>query len=181
VKALKLPEYLREKLRENIGTIIEGSDYLSVALRTLNILRECGLVVAVGDVVCSSLIAGGEVPNICIIDGKSRRRELGTEVSEKLFNIVLHARNPPGYITEEANKKVQESIDEVLRSGLKLRVLLIIDGEEDLLALTALLSVRAGDCVTYGIPGRGITVIRVDDEIKDLVRSILSMFEEVEL
>lgn len=181
MKALKLPEYLRERLRENIGTIIEGYDYLSVALETLNVLRGCRLVVAVGDVVCSSLIAVGRVPNVCIIDGKSRRRELGTEVSEELFNVVLHARNPPGYITEEASKKVKESIDGVLESSLKLRVLLIIDGEEDLLALPALLSVRVGDCVTYGIPGRGITVIRVDDEIKDLVRNVLSMFEEVEL
>ena len=181
MRALKLPEYLREKLRENVGTIIEGSDYLSVALRALNVLRECGLVVAVGDVVCSSLIAVGKVPNVCIIDGKSRRRESGAEVSKKLFNVVLHAKNPPGYITEEAGRKVKESIDEVLESGLKLRVLLIIDGEEDLLALPALLSVRAGDCVMYGIPSRGMTVIRVDDEIRDLVRSTLSMFKEVEL
>jgi len=181
VKALKLPEHLREKLRENIGIMIEGSDYLSVALRTQNILRECGLVIAVGDVVCSSLIAAGEVPNICIIDGRSRRRELGVEVSERLFSIVTHARNPPGYITEEAIKKVRESINEVLRSDLKSRVLLIVEGEEDLLALPALLSARSGDCITYGIPGRGITVIRVDDEIKDLVKNILSMFEEVEI
>ena len=181
MKALKLPEYLREKLRENIGVLIEGTNHRSVALGALSTLKNCNLVIAVGDVVCSSLIAAGGIPNICIIDGKSRREASRISINSKLFDLVLQAENPPGYITEEASGRIRESIDKVLSSSLKLKVLIIIDGEEDLLALPALLSVRDGDCIVYGIPDRGITIIQVDSRVRKLVKEVISKFEKSDI
>lgn len=181
MKALKLPEHLRERLRESIGALVEGTNYRSVALSALSMLKSCGLVIAVGDVVCSSLIDVGGSPNICIVDRKSRREATQISVSNELFDIVLQAKNPPGYITEEARWKVRESINKVLKSDLKLKVLIIVDGEEDLLALPALLNVRDGDCITYGIPGKGVTVIRVDSRVRKLVKEVVNMFEESDI
>ncbi len=178
LKALRMPEDVRSELSEGAGIIVEGRDSGEIMLKTLHLLSECSIVIAVGDVVCRSLIHTGLLPDICVIDGRTLRRDVGDAdvISEELFDEVVTVCNPPAHITVEAMNALKSAFSITRRGG---RVLVKVKGEEDLLALYALTLAKRGECVVYGMPGKGVGVMTADDELKRYASKILSRFEEV--
>lgn len=178
MKALRMPEDVRGELSKGAGVIVEGRDFRETALKTLHLLSECNIVIAVGDVVCRSLIHAGLLPDVCVIDGRTLRRDVsGAEViGEELFDEVVTVCNPPAHITVEAMDALRRAFSIARKGG---RVLVKVEGEEDLLALYALTLVKHGECIVYGMPGKGVGVMTADDELKRYAGRILSKFEEV--
>jgi len=177
LRALRLPDHLRPRLaRPTFGELFEGSEPFTTAKRVTAYLRECGRVIGVGDVICQTLEVVGEVPHVCIIDGRTRRRFSGYWVSEENFDKVVKVRNPRSHITEEAYEAIKEAVK---AAGKGERTLILVDGEEDLLALPAFAEAPNGYCVVFGVPGKGVMVIEVSDEVRELAKEILAGFEEV--
>ena len=177
MRALRLPDHLRPRLaRPTFGELFEGSEPFTTAKRVTAYLRECGRVIGVGDVICQTLEVVGEVPHVCIIDGRTRRRFSGYWVSEENFDKVVKVRNPRSHITEEAYEAIKEAVK---AAGKGERTLILVDGEEDLLALPAFAEAPNGYCVVFGVPGKGVMVIEVSDEVRELAKKILAGFEEV--
>ncbi len=177
MRALRLPDHLRPRLaRPTFGKLFEGSEPFTTAKQVAAYLRDCSRVVGVGDVICQTLEVVGAVPHVCIIDGRTRRRFSGYWVSEENFDKVVKVRNPRSHITEEAYKAIKEAIR---AAGEGKKTLILVDGEEDLLALPAFAGAPNGYCVVFGVPGKGVMVIEVGDEVKELARQILAEFEEV--
>lgn len=121
------------------------------ALRALS----AGRPVLVGDRVSASLCSMGLRPWVHVIDMRERRGPARSPPPCP-FERSLSARNPPGTITREA----AEALDEAMSLDSPARV--IIDGEEDLLALVAIYLGR-GSIVAYGQPGAGIAVVDSSD------------------
>ena len=178
LKALRMPEDVRSELSEGAGIIVEGRDSRETMLKTLHLLSECSVVIAVGDVVCRSLIHAGLLPDVCVIDGRTLRRDVSDAevISEELFDEIVTACNPPGHITVEAMDALRSALSTARKGG---RILIKVKGEEDLLALYALTLVKWGECIVYGMPGKGVGVMTADDALKRYAGEILSKFEEV--
>ena len=173
--AYRMPERLRPRLAAGFGIIIEGRDE-EVLSRAKEVLRGCRGVIAVGDVVCASLHKHlGRVG--CIIDGKTLRKEVGVETPPHAFPI-LRARNPRSHITSEAWAAVKELLRLMEQGNFPA---LIISGEEDLLVIPAVINAPEGYCIVYGMPGKGIGVVRVDESVREEASRILEGFEPVEL
>jgi len=178
LKALRMPDDVRSELSKGAGVIVEGSKPRETALKALHILSECRTVIAVGDVVCQSLLHAGLLPDVCVIDGKTLRKDVSNAevISEELFDNVVTACNPPAHITVEAMKALRDAINVSRRGG---RVLVKIKGEEDLLALYALTLIEPGECIVYGMPRKGIGIMTAEDELKRHANRLLSRFKEV--
>jgi len=161
----KLPEKYRDELREPIGELISEED--------IDKKRMSGKVVSVGDMVTATLIKHGIEPDISIIDHRIERKEYGNEIGIKAGEAeVKKITNPPGVITDELWNAVEESY----ASEKNIRI--EIEGEEDLAALPAICLAPSGTTVLYGLPSRGIVLVKVGNDEKNKVLSFLKKMEE---
>ncbi len=123
------------------------------------------MIITVGDTVSRNLHEYGMAPQLSIIDNKSMRKpidrvKLGT-------GKIVHAKNPPGTITDEAVKAVREALSS------QEEVHLVVEGEEDLLALIAVLYAPEKSFVIYGQPHEGIVIVETTAEKKAEASKIL--------
>ncbi|HDM88464.1 MAG TPA: DUF359 domain-containing protein, partial [Candidatus Bathyarchaeota archaeon] len=88
---------------------------------------------------------------------------------------IFRTRNPAGTITGESWKTIERAIN---CSG---KTKVIVDGEEDLLTLVAVLSAPDGSIVIYGQPKRGVVVIEVNEKIKQRFHEIISEMKRWEM
>ncbi|GAB6147705.1 DUF359 domain-containing protein [Stetteria hydrogenophila] len=132
------------------------------------ILGSAAMAVCVGDHVsrlCESLL--GPSRSSIVFDGRSGRRE--AEPPSAAGYRLVEAWNPAGSITLEARAAVCEASRQ---PGVAVRV----KGEEDMLALVALECASPGSLVAYGLPGRGVVVLRTTRrESADAADSIMNL------
>lgn len=131
------------------------------------------LVISVGDVVTKNLLQKGISPKLSIVDYKVERKPVDHTYDSAGFNLVLTAINPPGKITSDSWRQVERG----LKRG---KVLLEIDGEEDLLVLPVLAMARKGSVVFYGQPEDGVVAIEADDKVKEYAKTLLNACFEAE-
>ncbi|HEX7542988.1 MAG TPA: pantetheine-phosphate adenylyltransferase [Patescibacteria group bacterium] len=172
-KELIMPESLREELRKPLGKI-----YKSVGA-ILESPKKPLMVIAIGDIIVDSLLKSGIDPDVKIIDFRSRRMTIkkDTLLKDSLYKDCLYQKqflNNPGTI----NLKTSEIIKEKIKLALykKQKSWIVIDGEEDLLALPAILFAPLDSLVLYGHWQLGIIVVEVDEKIKVKVKKIIKKF-----
>jgi uncharacterized protein (UPF0218 family) len=169
--AYKVTPQLRVKLKEPFGVLIRGS-FAETMEKIKNIVEtEHPEIVSVGDRVTRNLHDYGLHPLVSVIDNRCKRKKL----PPKNFDAenVVHVKNPAGTITEEAVAAVREALE----SGRHVHV--VVDGEEDLLALVAVLYAPEGSLVVYGQPYEGVVVVKVTSEKKVEAAGILEAMENV--
>ncbi len=107
----------------------------------------------VGDRVTETVWKEGRVPDVQIVDSKENRRV--RDPPDVPHERTIEARNPPGAVAQEAIDAIREAY-----AGKKpARVL--IEGEEDLLTIPAVMLGPVTASVFYGQPGEGIVQVRV--------------------
>lgn len=166
-KDLILPNSLREELKKPFGEIVECPNVPTL-------VKPGDKIIAVGDSVSASLINAGLFPTLIIWDGRTQRKPVGEATLRVLrkYAPIKKARNPAGMIAREAWTAVTEALN-------KERTSLFVDGEEDLLAIPAILNSEEGTMVVYGSPpGQGAILIVIDRKIKSAFQEILSKFEK---
>ncbi len=184
-KQLILPEYLRKELRKPLGKVIKGkeNELKKTARHTIQFINELkpAMVIAVGDIIATSLERIGFIPDLKIIDYRSRRKEISNfqfPISNKIpntkFQIYKKVVNKPGTISREAISAIKRSIELFLKTHKKQTI--AINGEEDLLALPAILSAPLKTVVLYGQMDLGVVFVEVDEKIKDKIRKIIKKF-----
>ncbi len=168
---LRLTDELRLKLKSPIGDLVVGSPKENAEkLKKIVEKEKPPEIVCVGDVVSRSVTMAGIPVNVRIVDNKKLRKRL------KPFDFgakrIFYVRNSPGSIEIAAWQAVKDAVD--ARDAL-----VVVDGEEDLLTLAAILSVSEGGVVLYGQPRAGMVIVRVDEEKKSEVHSMIeSMIKE---
>jgi len=166
ITILILPEDLRKKLKKPLGTLIVGNfDETIRRFKEILAKEKPTKLVSVGDAVSESLMKNGIFPDVFIIDNKVMRKSI-TPIK---FNAerTVHAKNPAGTISEEAWEKIRYALNSEIRTKV------IIDGEEDLLALPAVLFAPENSFVVYGQPHEGIVIIKVTREKRMEIKSII--------
>jgi uncharacterized protein (UPF0218 family) len=157
---------LMEKFRQPFGVLLRGTFSETMKqLRAIICKEKPSKVVSVGDAVSKNLHEHGITPQVSITDNRSLRRRVkpATFPAKKVFRT----KNPQGTITEEAIIAMQEA----LRADEDAHV--IVDGEEDLLTLIAVLYAPEDAVVVYGQPHEGIVVVKVTAEKKAEARALL--------
>lgn len=164
---LILPDNLRPELSRPLGRVLSGQEIK----QSIDDHRGA-VVITVGDVATETLIRNNVIPSLAIIDQKVGRKSHDT--LRHLPKIVLRARisvkSGPGYIAKEATGVIANW------SKKPERMLLIIEGEEDLLALPAIVHAPKGSVVYYGQPGEGLVEVVVMQEKKKDVVALLERF-----
>lgn len=166
----RLTSEMRKKLKAPIGTLIQGS--FSETMKALNdLVREesPSTIISVGDRVSKSLEESRISTHLFIVDNKIMRKPIqpvALEVEE-----VLYTENPPGTITRESVTAIQEGITRAHS------VKIVVDGEEDLLTLIAVLYAPERAFVVYGQPREGVVVVRADKQKRMEVEEILKAME----
>jgi hypothetical protein len=165
-----MPEHLRGELAsEDFGTLLQGnpSENASCVMKIIA-SKKPPKVIAVGDVTLKALLEAGCIPDLGIFDRQTKR--LPCEFPKVETKTV---KNPAGEITDEA----VSSIKKALFARRMQRVMLVVEGEEDLLALAAITQAPNGSLVIYGMPNRGMVVATADSETKEKVAFVISQFQ----
>lgn len=166
---LALPESAREDMREPLGPVIPESDLV------LHV-RKTDTIVTVGDMVTLTLVGAGYPVALAVFDYKTLREE-ALDFRERLAGLPgdrLRALNPPATVTRELWDALEAAYLGVKSGG---RVLLEVEGEEDMAAIPAILLAPDGAKVLYGMPGRGIVVVRVDKRSRGMAKRLLDLLE----
>ena len=163
---------LRVKLKKPFGLLIRGT--FSETMNALGVIvgrEKPPVVIAVGDTVSRNFSAYGVRAQLLITDNLRRRRRIAPVVFPA--RSVVHVRNPRGTITGEAVVAVRKALE----SDEQVHV--VVDGEEDLLVLVAVLYAPEGSLIVYGQPCEGIVVVKVTAEKRVEAVGILKAMEIV--
>lgn len=162
-----LPEHLRAELSKVVGKLVTSKSEI------LAEVKASGFVVTVGDVVTLDLLEAGRVPDISIVDYKTKRMPMAVvrKKFDRFEQPVAHVQNPAAEISQE----LWDAIKDGYQNPRHLRI--VVEGEEDLAALACIVLAPENTSVIYGIPNRGATVLHVDQEIRDLAEKVLRQME----
>ena len=165
---LILPKWLRRRLREPfLGSIVYPDlPYQLLALRDH---------VTVGDVVTCAAWRMGLRPRIAVYDCRSARRTLACLKPPKSYK-VYRVTNPTSTLTYQVMRLIDRLIPHVLVFRDELAAI-VVDGEEDLIALYLAAKLPSQVLLVYGQPMLGVTVIDVDESVKEVALMLLSCFE----
>jgi uncharacterized protein (UPF0218 family) len=116
-------------------------------------------IITVGDATTERLLTFGITPDIAVIDGVERR---------SLRDKEMLCTNPAGMISRGA---VQ-----VLHSALETPapVMVIVEGEEDMLALPLFTMAPKGSAVLYGQPLEGIVLVNITEEKQNQAKDLMN-------
>ena len=146
IPRLCLPQEARRDFSRPRGLVYRGD--------IAPVLAGASKLVCVGDVVSQYCVRSGVWDLVLVVDGKTRRTR---EAPRLLLGdaVTVRVSNPPGGLTPEAIEAVHSCVS---RPG---RCIILVDGEEDMMALPAIAGAPEGSLVTYGVPGVGAAIIRV--------------------
>jgi cytidyltransferase-like protein len=171
-KNLFLPDELRDELKKPLGELITNpKQWLSEQSVT-----EIPHAITVGDVITRWFNDNSLSQSLSIIDFVVERQVKYNNIKELGFTqglTVVDVESPPAIITGLLIKNIIDAFSEI-KQGKK--IIIIIDGEEDLAVLPCLLVAPLGWNIFYGQPGSGFVHITVTEEEKEKAYNIASKF-----
>ncbi|UPM42177.1 GTP-dependent dephospho-CoA kinase family protein [Halocatena salina] len=159
---LTLPRSLRAELKEPLGPVYTDPQALFEASGTP--------IVAVGDVVTEHLLSVA-TPAVALVDGQTKRTPLDTPVDLTPFDRKHAVENPAATLSRELLETLAQAID------ANERTVIVVDGEEDLATLPAIVAAPPGASVVYGQPDVGMVLATVDERRQSTVRELLTRMD----
>ena len=156
---LRLPDDLRPELKAPMGPVTAEATELLEAVG-------CPLL-SVGDVVTFSLEAAGRTPDVSVIDHLTERTAVPDAVEAALGGADHTVENPAATVTAGLVRAIRAALD---ADGPR-RIL--VEGEEDLAVIPAVLLAPDGASVVYGQPGEGMVHVRVDPSMRERVEGLV--------
>ncbi len=161
-----LPEELRENLKRPLGRLFPDTATAAEHLRKLHPAR----FVTVGDFVTAEFIAAGIRPDVAVVDFHVMREPVPKDVKARIDSFdarSVNVKNPAGTITPEMLRVFE------VKPPLKV----VVDGEEDLATIPAVISLPKGSVVAYGQPSEGVVLIEVTESKKQEFTALLKKFK----
>lgn len=163
----RLTPELRTRLKDPLGRLIEGSFSETMSrFKEFESEKRSRLIVSVGDTVTKNLLECGLTPRLSVVDNLAMRKR--TEPIRQGADRTIGVENPHGTITAEAMEAIGKSFSREANTRI------IVEGEEDLLTLIAILCAPLSSVVVYGQPHKGIVVVDVTEQKKAEVKAILN-------
>jgi uncharacterized protein (UPF0218 family) len=160
-------------LKKPFGELIKQEEISKQKINSL--VKDSKVLITVGDATTEKIISFGLTPDLSIIDCVERRiRRTESKILElKTFFLTTtkfkqyQCKNPKGTITREA----YITIKKILMKGEQ--AIIVIDGEEDMLALAVFALAPLDSVVFYGQPLEGLVSVKINDKIKNKSRNLL--------
>lgn len=167
-KNYALPFFLRDTLKKPFGKLIVNNafDYQSL---------DMSYVVTVGDVATRTFLDRRLSPQLAVVDfvvERKRRYEKLSDIGFSGDEMILKADNPPGSVTTSLLNALQKAF-----SRLEQRIVVLVNGEEDLAVMPIILFAPLGYMVFYGQPGEGIVVVTVTESQKEVAYDLFHRLE----
>lgn len=165
---IELPRELRPLMKKPLGTLYRGKGRDTIEKFAVELGSPTKLI-SVGDVTTFHLLEVGIIPDICIVDNRTKRKPVSSNVSSRNMDKgydELSVDNPAGIITDELIK----TLCEAFASEKTIRI--FVRGEEDLATLPVILLAPLGSVVLYGQPDEGVVFVRVTEEKKEEIRTL---------
>jgi uncharacterized protein (UPF0218 family) len=105
-----------------------------------------------------------------VVDNKTKRMPVSDHVAEKLDHEsykTVKVNNPAATLTKELINLIRES----LQSDEHVKI--VVEGEEDLATLPAILYAPLGSVVVYGQPNEGSVLVDVTPERKQHIEEFM--------
>ncbi|MFA9417005.1 GTP-dependent dephospho-CoA kinase family protein [Natrinema sp. HArc-T2] len=161
---LVLPDDLRHELKAPLGPIETDAERLLEAVD--------GPLIAVGDVVTYHLLQAGRQPDVALVDGRTKREAVDEEIREAVTTgASLEVPNPPAELAAPVIRALRRAL------AADDPTTILVDGEEDLVALPAIVAAPEGASVVYGQPDEGMVHVKVTDDHRQEMRDLLERFE----
>ncbi|MFB6126756.1 MAG: GTP-dependent dephospho-CoA kinase family protein [Halolamina sp.] len=162
---LTLPDELRAEFKSPFGAVYTDADALLAAAGRP--------IVAVGDVVTYHLRAAGHDPAIAVVDGRTKREAVDEEIRAAVADgdHRIEAVNEPASLSRELLVALREAV------AADANTLVIVDGEEDLATLPAVLAAPLEGAVVYGQPDEGMVLVDVTEDARAEMRDLLVRFD----
>lgn len=164
---LLLPEKIRARLKRPLGQLFPD---IATAVGHLRKLRPTRLI-TVGDVVTARFLAAGVRPDVAVVDFLVVREPVSENLRARIDSLdveTVRVKNPAGALTPEMRRALDEA-----KPPLKI----IVEGEEDLATIPAVLSAPQGSVVVYGQPGEGVVLIKVTESKRQEFTDYLKEFK----
>lgn len=160
-------------LKKPFGELIKQEEISKQKINSL--VKDSKVLITVGDATTEKIISFGLTPDLSIIDCVERRiRRTESKILElKTFFLTTtkfkqyQCKNPKGTITKEA----YITIKKILMKGEQ--AIIVIDGEEDMLALAVFSLAPLDSVVFYGQPLEGLVSVKINAKIKNKSRNLL--------
>ncbi len=173
---LTLPDSLRDAFKDPLGPVTTDAETLVAAAEETRRRFDVpnAPIVAVGDVVTYHLREAGRVPDVALVDGRTEREAVRSEIAE-----TLATADERRMFVENPAAELSESLLTALRDALAADepTIIDVDGEEDLAALPAILAAPDGATVVYGQPGEGMVHVAVTPENRAEARELFAALE----
>lgn len=161
---VSLPASLRHELKDPMGPVETDAPALLAAVD--------GPLITVGDVVTYHVLEAGHTPDVALVDGITKREAVDETIRETVTRgETREVANPQGTITAALARELVAAIADPDP------VTLLVDGEEDLATLPAIVAAPDGTSVVYGQPEEGMVHVVVDESVREEVHSLLSRFD----
>ncbi len=165
---MKLPDDKRDRLKDPKGKLFRNSE------KAFNLVKsiQYSELITVGDKVSADFLRRGFKPDVVIVDYTIRRSPAKNGIKQTIDDYEVNevkVDNPPGHLTEELIGAIK---------GAKTPVKIIVNGEEDLAAVPAVLNAPEGSVLVYGQPREGIVVVQISRKKKKEFEELLNLFEE---
>jgi uncharacterized protein (UPF0218 family) len=122
------------------------------------------IVIAVGDVTCATVLDEGYAPEVCVVDGITKRGPYDRKFEGDIEYVVY---NPPATLYPETWSAIDTAINDGLHSIVN------VEGEEDLMGFPAVLLASDDSVLIYGQPNVGIVWVPTNQTNKKLARTLL--------
>jgi len=131
------------------------------------------MIISVGDALSKALLENNIFPKVLIVDFVVMRKPIVLFATENYDTV--NVKNSPGTISDEAWTAVESAIK---RSS---KVKVVVEGEEDLLALVAILTAPEKALVVYGQPHEGMVMVEVTSQKRNEISKLVDAMEYVAL
>lgn len=126
--------------------------------KLLNYLNSYKTIISVGDYVTQLLVKSDLIPDIAIIDMKTKRNQL-VELNINKFSKIIKIKNEPGVIRYSTLLILKELI---ANSSSNKNIAILVDGEEDVLVLPISLYAESDTAIIYGQPNAGSVIMEIN-------------------
>ena len=153
-------------LKEPFGILIRNTEITNKKIFSL--IKDSEKIITVGDTTTKKFLNFGFIPNLSIIDNKEQRVSMSDpieyDVDEKIF-----CKNKPGELDIQVIQIIKKLI------SLEFNTLqIIIDGEEDIVALPLFIYAPDNWTIFYGQPNEGMVFVKMDENIRERALDIFN-------
>ncbi len=163
---MKLPVRHRHLFKDPMGLLIADSD-VTKKLVSKELDGFCHIV-TVGDRTTERILGFELKPDVQIVDGLEQRQKRSVPGE---FLETITCINPAANITDDAVSAVIKAY------SMKRPTRILVNGEEDLLVVPALLHAPKDTIVLYGQPGQGLVFVVADNTSRNRAAHMMELLE----